>query len=222
MNRINDFTLRTLRWATRNWKHAIEKRALGRWKQLEQHLPRTSDGRLLLHIGCGDVNAKNFVNIDARPLPHVHIVADSLFNLYMIPDGVADMVYMCHVLEHVSHTELQSTLLELRRVLKRSGVLRLSVPDFDKLLDIYLAEGGDLRVIEQPLMGGQNYPQNFHYSVFNEKLLRLALQHVGMLDIQLWDANECKDHDFVDWANQKHGYNGKKYDVSLNIEARAP
>lgn len=185
-------------------------------------LPRTSDGRLLLHIGCGDINAKDFVNIDARPLPHVHIVADSLFNLYMIPDGVADMIYMSHVLEHVSHRDLHSTLLELRRILRSNGVLRLSVPDFDKMVDIYLAEGRNLEPVGQALMGAQDYPQNFHYSVFNEANLRLTLSRAGLLDVTLWDSNNCAHHDFIDWANRKIAFGTKEYDVSLNIEARAP
>ena len=132
------------------------------------------------------------------------------------------MIYMSHVLEHVSHLELHSTLLELRRILRSNGVLRLSVPDFDKLVEIYFAEGRDLRSVEQALMGAQDYRQNFHYSVFNEMNLRFVLSRAGLLNVQLWDANDCAHHNFIDWANRKIELGSKKYDVSLNIEARAP
>lgn len=222
MSNFSSFSQRAVRWANRSWRQAYEAHRLAGWARLEKRLPRTVDGQLLLHIGCGDVNATDFVNIDARPLPHVHIVAESLFNLYMIPDGVADLVYMSHVLEHVSHLSLNQTLGELRRILKRGGLLRLSVPDFDKLLAIYNQEGCDLRAIEQPLMGGQDYPQNYHYSVFNERYLRAALEGAGMRDVHLWNADQCDHHDFTDWANRKVEYAGRHFDVSLNIAARAP
>ena len=91
-------------------QRAKEARALARWSVLAPLLPRTLNGRLLLHINCGGANVSHYVNIDVRPRPHVHITAQRLFNVYMIPADVADMTYLSHVLEHVSHLEQTSTL----------------------------------------------------------------------------------------------------------------
>ncbi len=88
----------------------------------------------------------------------------------MFPDEYADLIYASHVLEHISHNEVLKVLKEWYRVLKKGGILRLSVPDFDKLIDVYLTEEKDIRAIIGPLMGGQDNPYNFHKSVFNEKL----------------------------------------------------
>ena len=203
-------------------RRAKEARALARWSVLAPLLPRTPDGQLLLRIGCGGVSALHDVNIDARPLPHVHIIAESLFNLYMIPDSVADMIYMSHVLEHVSHRELTSTRSEFKRVSKTGGLLRLFVPDFDKSLDVYLINGRTMRSIERLLMGGQYYSQNFHYSIFNEDGLRNSLQDAGMIDVKLWDASSCDNHDFTDWSNRPIEVNKRQFNISLNISARAP
>jgi SAM-dependent methyltransferase len=199
-----------------------EKQARRRWPSLLAKLPRAPDGKLLIHIGCGDIASPNFVNIDARPLPHVHIVTDNLFRLAMIPDGAADLIYMSHVLEHVSHTQLRATLLELRRVLKPGGVLRLSVPDFDKLLDVYEKNEREIAAIEQPLMGGQDYAYNFHYCIFNRERLKASLASAGLIDAREWNPANCEHHDFTDWADRQIEYKGVQYPVSLNIEASAP
>ncbi|MHC4105417.1 MAG: hypothetical protein ACYSR9_10785, partial [Planctomycetota bacterium] len=35
-------------------------------------LPKNSDGKVLIHVGCGKTNSPEFINVDARPLAHVH------------------------------------------------------------------------------------------------------------------------------------------------------
>ena len=125
-----------------------------------------------LHIGCGDVNLPGFFNIDARPLPHVDLVKTDIFDLSEFKNDSIDLIYMCHVLEHVCHADLQKVLTETRRVLKKGGLLRLSVPDFDLMIEIYRDSGRRIESIEMPLMGGQEYPENFHYTVFNHLYLK--------------------------------------------------
>ncbi len=148
------------------------KRIERQWQKRSQKLPRSTDGKMLLHIGCGDINSPGFINVDARPLPHVHILTTKLYRLTLIPNDTIDLIYMSHVLEHVSHREIISTLCELHRILKIGGVLRISVPDFDLIVKLYQAAGRDITVIERPLLGGQDYPFNFHYTAFNDEHLR--------------------------------------------------
>jgi len=209
---------------SRGWRevHGLRTAAAqARWRQRLPTLPRADDGRHLLHLGCGDIDAPGFINVDARSLPHVHIVTKRLFDLYMVPDGAVDLVYMCHVLEHVAHQELHPTLVELRRVLKAGGLLRVSVPDFDKMLDIYHQTDKDILAIEPPMMGGQDYAFNFHYSLFNAARLKQSLEAAGFRDVQSWDPARCDHHPFIDWANRQHFHGGRGYDVSLNLEANA-
>jgi len=189
------------------------------WIIRSRNFPRTADGRLLLHIGCGDINAPGFINIDARYQPHIHIVTSNLQSLDMVPDETADMVYMCHVLEHVSHCELITTVREIRRVLKRGGVYRVSVPDFDKIVSIYHNTGNDVTAVERPLMGGQDYSFNYHYSVFNYRSLESLMLKNGFMDVRVWDPLNCHYHDFNDWASQYIVWEGKEFPISLNLEA---
>jgi SAM-dependent methyltransferase len=55
------------------------------------------------------------------------------------PDGSVDAVYHSHVLEHIDRDGAESFLIEIKRVLRPSGIQRLVVPDFEKLCRAYLA-----------------------------------------------------------------------------------
>lgn len=192
------------------------------WNFRAARFPRDERGLVRLHVGCGEIDARGFVNVDARVYPHVHIVTRNLFDLKAVPDGVASLVYMCHVLEHVSFREVHRVLVEMRRILAPQGVLRLSVPDFDLILDIYEHNGREPASIVGPLMGGQDYAFNFHYNVFTRRSLSAALVKAGYEDVKPWDPLACEHHDFEDWASRPVEVNGRRFPVSLNLEAKAP
>lgn len=172
----------------------------------------------MLHIGCGDVNAPGFINVDARRAPHVHFVLHDLHEIRFLPAASMRMVYMSHVLEHVPHMSVDSVLREALRVLQPGGVVRLSVPDYDLLHSAY-QQCGDLDAIVPALMGGQNYPTNYHYVAFNRASLTRRLQQAGFEQVREWDPNRCEHHDFVDWANRLMPIGEREFPVSLNLEA---
>jgi len=181
-------------------------------------LPRNPDGKVLLHLGCGQIASPGFINVDVRPGPHVHHIHE-VTDLSIFADDYADLIYACHVLEHVRHAAVRKVLWEWRRVLKPGGILRLSVPDFDKLLVIYESSSHDIHSIMRPLMGGQGYEYNAHRGVFNCVSLTDALREVGFREIRPWDPECVSHHDFRDWANSDHVWNGRTFPVSLNLEA---
>jgi predicted SAM-dependent methyltransferase len=208
-----------LAWAGFVISRRLKIRTLGLKRLfIRPQLPQNSDGKVLIHLGCGDVNSPEFINVDARPAPHVHYVRD-VTDLSIFPDNHADIVYASHLLEHIRHNALRKTLWEWRRVLKPGGILRLSVPDFDALLDIYEACGHDIDSIAAPLMGGQDYAENIHYSVFNQEYLARLLKEAGFQSVRKWDPQQVDYHAFEDWASKTIEYAGKKYRVSLNLEA---
>lgn len=189
------------------------------WQRRLARLPLSADGKRLLHVGCGPINSPEFINLDARPMAHVHIVTKDIFTLHVIPDASLDMVYMSHVLEHVSHSRTHQTLGEMARVLKVGGTLRISVPDFDHIVSIYECSGRNITSIVKPLMGGQDYPFNFHFNVFNERSLTQLLEVCGFTHVRQWDPRNCNHHDFDDWASREVEHLGRKFPISLNLEA---
>lgn len=205
---------------SRHAKNLVHMLRKAWWKGQLTRFPSTPDGKRLLHIGCGDIDAPEFINLDARPMPHVHIVSKNIFRLRMIPDAALDMVYMSHVLEHVPRGHVLQTIKEMGRVLKKDGILRISVPDFDHVIRIYEVSGNEVGSIASALMGEQNYPFNFHYSIFNRSHLTNLLEKGGFHEITAWDPNQCVHHDFEDWASKFVYLGDQPFPISLNLEAR--
>ena len=54
------------------------------------------------------------------------------------PDGTFDVVYHCHVLEHIDREGAPGFLQECFRVLKPGGILRIVLPDWETLARNYL------------------------------------------------------------------------------------
>ena len=133
-------------------------------------LPINADGKILIHLGCGEQNDERWINIDAQPFPHVHFVS-GVEKLPMFAENYADLIYGCHVMEHISYQRYSEILKEWRRVLKPGGILRIAVPDFDKLIAIYQTEKNNINPVLPPLMGAQDCEHGFHRGVFNEKYL---------------------------------------------------
>lgn len=181
-------------------------------------LLKNSDGAVLIHIGCGEFNDKRYINIDTRRGWHIHYI-DSIENCRkLFPEDFADLIYACHVLEHVPHLKLLKVIKGLFSCLKEGGVLRLSVPDFDTIIKMYQIKNSIIDVTA-PLMGGQGYPGNFHYSVFNEEYLKNLLLEGGFKEVRKWSPESASCHDFNDWSKRKFPLYGKDWPISLNLEA---
>lgn len=177
-------------------------------------LPSEIAGRAEVHIhfGCGDIADERFINVDARPLPHVHLVTKSPM-LHAFSDNSANSIYGCHVFEHLPFHTQKKVLLRWINILKPGGRLRLSVPDFDKLVDKFLLTGRDPLSIQAPLMGGQDYPGNFHYAIFTGKHLGSLLHESGFVNVTAWHPR-----DEPSWPND-HSWTDS---VSLNLIAQKP
>lgn len=194
----------------------IDAAKWARWRIQRPHYP--AGDQKLLHLGCGNINHPGFINIDARPAPHVHLV-QGIAKLDGFADRSVDMVYACHCLEHIPHNEVKDVLTEWFRVIKTNGIIRLSVPDFDLLAEIYVSSERDIRSIQAPLMGAQDYPHNFHYSAFTFNELSRLLMEAGFRLPRRWHFGTDALTSLPDWSGRNLLVGGKEYPVSLNIEA---
>lgn len=202
----------------------IRRNLKRRWSFLKRRFahpphPVNAGGEVLLHIGCGKIDSPEFINIDAQPYAHVHVVTDNIRRLPEFADSSADLIYMCHVLEHMRAPDVEAVLGEMRRILKPGGVLRISVPDFDRLLAVYKAAGEDLNAIHTQLMGGQDSQYNVHYCAFSHRSLSELLQKIGFAAVRPWDPAHCLHHDFKDRACKVITIGDQPFAISLNIEA---
>lgn len=73
-----------------------------------------------------------------RALPENIVVHDLSRGLPYADNSVA-AIYHSHLLEHLDQPTAELFLCEIKRVLQPGGVLRIAVPDFEKLARTYLA-----------------------------------------------------------------------------------
>lgn len=175
-----------------------------------------------LHLGCGKRHIPGFVHIDAVEYPHVDHVA-TIDNLGFMGADTVDLIYTCHVLEHFRRKDVGRVLREWLRVLKPGGTLRVSVPDFARLCEVY-QKHGDINQVIGPIFGRQDYLYNIHYNVFDERSLSALLQECGYTDVSRYDWRETEHADVDDYSQAYIPHMDKDNGVliSLNMEARKP
>jgi predicted SAM-dependent methyltransferase len=174
---------------------------------------------LKLHIGCGSINLQGWINIDARLSAHIHLTTNKI-TLEEFLDGSAQEVYVCHFLEHFSFEECEQLLMTFYKKLHNNGTLRISVPNFDKLAELYFRTNKDLNCVKYALMGGQDYEYNFHKSVFDDSTLRSLLTKVGFSVIEEWDPKITFGPSLNDFSSCQLGNMTIKLPISLNLLAR--
>lgn len=180
---------------------------------------RAAQGESLrLHLGCGPIDHPGFLNIDGVDRPHVHIV-QSLTRLPRFKDGSVAFIYTSHTLEHFPRAQTGAILQEWHRVLAPGGRLCVSVPDFDRIVEIYGLSQADMDAILPPLFGGQDYPFNFHHTAFNHRSLTQAFLQAGFSEVHAWIPGSDAFHNLPDWSGRSIQINGQAVPISLNLEA---
>ena len=172
-----------------------------------------------LHIGCGQNYMKGWENVDIFSLHK----ADCYANVSALPYPLEsfDLVYACHVLEHVNRHLIIATLIHWRSLLKEKGILRLSVPNFVAIMEYYSHNGGKLKDVIGLLYGGQDSFLNEHKIVFDYELLSDYLIKTGFENIidWYWSATDHKIYDDYSQAYLPHMDKEHGRLMSLNLEA---
>jgi predicted SAM-dependent methyltransferase len=173
-----------------------------------------------LHLGCGKRFIPGFVHIDAVDYEHVDHVS-TIDNLSFIQDCSVDLIYSCHVIEHFKRRDVVRVLKEWHRVLKKGGILRVSVPDFKVLCQVY-AKYEDIDLVIGPIFGRQDYLYNIHYNVFDFKSLSRVLQEAGFSAIRVYDWRETEHAGLDDFSQAYIPHMDKENGtlISLNVECQ--
>lgn len=177
-----------------------------------------------LHLGCGGRRAPGYCNVDITPQSSVDIV-DNVSRLDRFPDNHADAIYACHVLEHFSHADAPQVLKTWYRVLKPGGEIRISVPDIDRIVKIYVKNWAHFQTDGNSpwiglLYGGQTDQYDFHKTGWNFCWLAHIMRGIGYVDMHEYPHEpHFLGSDF--WDNSlAHEPFGEF--LSLNLIARKP
>lgn len=149
-----------------------------------------------LNIGSGKRTYKEYppgtgfkcINYDVRDIPgHTDVVGD----IRKLPWEDEYFVYALasDIIEHAPIFETGKLLTEWKRVLKVGGLIEFRLPDLAALCRKYVEGKQDAKLTSYLLMGGQDYPGNFHYVAFDRKWFSSILIALGFDIIEIRNAD---------------------------------
>jgi predicted SAM-dependent methyltransferase len=171
-----------------------------------------------LHLGCGKRDfGKDWVHIDRERFPHIRS-----HDIQRLPfeDESADLIYASHVLEYFDREEVVDALNEWKRVLKTGGILRIAVPDFGALANLYTNGEVNLDQVLGPLYGKMGDPPIYHKTVYDFNSIDMLLSGVGFKNCQWYDWRQTEHSHFDDHSQAYIPHMDKDNGVliSLNVE----
>lgn len=164
-----------------------------------------------LNIGCGDRPAAGWINYDnsltvlLSRIPYlpnllggVGLLSPAQLRFIAVarasgiryadvvrqiphPAASVDLIYTCHMLEHLTRAEAARFLQECRRVLAPGGAIRIVVPDLRLLVDKYQASQNADRFVESLYMA----PTEPESLIFRLKCLIVG----GRLHLWMYDSH---------------------------------
>lgn len=185
-----------------------------------------SSSLVKIHLGCWHRVIPGFIHVDLCDMPHIDYKS-SIDSLPFFPDNSASLIYCSHALEYFDRDQARLALKEWHRVLAPLGVLRIAVPDFKALLEIYQLTG-ELGRLLGPLYGKMvintedGVEKIYHKSVYDQESLSTLLKECGFSEPERWDWRQT-EHSTVDDHSQAYFPHMQKDTgilVSLNLQAR--
>ena len=126
-----------------------------------------------LNFGCGSRIAKGWLNVDFVPSKDVQGI--NLLTKLPYEDHTFDVVYSSHVLEHFTLEQCKNILLEVRRILKPNGIIRIAVPNLEETCREYM------RILSMP---DETPNKNLYYEWIMVELLdqMVRMKSGGLVD----------------------------------------
>ena len=174
-----------------------------------------------LHIGCGKKDfGEDWIHIDGSDYPHIkyHDITKLPFS-----DNSVSIIYACHVFEYFDRDEAVTVLKEWRRVLKEGGKLRLAVPDFEQVCNLYQKGEITLDHYVGMLYGKWAINENtyvYHKTCYDYKSLSTLLTKCKFINVHRWNWREVDHGKFDDYSQAYYPHMDKDNGVlvSLNVE----
>ncbi|WP_175919001.1 class I SAM-dependent methyltransferase [Burkholderia pyrrocinia] len=141
-------------------------------------------GSFKVNLGCGHIAMPEYINVDAREVPGVDVVAD--VGGLPFDKGSVDEVFSSHLVEHFPQEELRRRLLpHWRSMLKPGGRLRAIVPDGDAMLKGVAAGSYSFDDFREVLFGSQDYNGDFHFNLLTPESLTKLLEESGFGQVEV-------------------------------------
>ena len=175
---------------------------------------------LKLNLGCWTRDfGPDWIHIDGGDLPHLD--SHDIVNL-PYEDNSVDLIYASHVFEYFDREEGLEVLKKWFPKLKPGGVLRIAVPDFESMAELYVGGKYPLKNFLGPLFGKMKMGDEtiYHKTVYDFDGLMELLKSAGFSDIKWYDWRNTEHAHFDDHSQSYLPHMDKENGtlMSLNME----
>ena len=112
----------------------------------------------MINLGCGQHFHDDWVNLDSFPQGK-GVIRHNLINGIPFDNNMFDVVYHSHILEHFSRKDGIQFIKECFRILKKNGIIRIAIPDLEKIAKNYL------HFLEHAIQGDLMAGHNYHWTM---------------------------------------------------------
>ena len=187
-----------------------------------------------INIGCGAHPIKGWINYDYNKfifIARIRILRYLCNHLKFIPEGYKrfmekvvednirfanagkyipekdnsiETLYFSHILEHLDKEETHQFLKEAKRILVLGGIIRVVVPDFDKLISDYLESNNPEKFIDDSCLVGEKpksllkkiqyliQGHGWHFNMYNKTTLIDLFRKYEFKEIEIISPGETR------------------------------
>jgi predicted SAM-dependent methyltransferase len=164
-----------------------------------------------LHLGSGEENLKGFLNTDIIGKIPINIAKKLPF-----PSNSVDLIYSCHVIEHIYYKQFRTFLEESYRILKTEGIHIIMTPSLTRLIEaLYYNNELKLKLLKghEKLAGIKLDPALLLNRMMNtyyghrflhdyESIDRIA-KAVGYSQMKSIQISEIPDKEIIEYASRR-------------------
>lgn len=143
----------------------------------------------LINLGCGPRFHPDWTNIDFNS-SSPHVQAHDLRQGIPCPDETFDVVYHSHLLEHFPRHKALGFIQGCYRVLKPRGIIRVVVPDLERIVKMYL------QALNRALDGEDGWQHNYEWMML-ELYDQTVREHPGGAMLEYLKQDPIPNEAFV-------------------------
>jgi predicted SAM-dependent methyltransferase len=164
-----------------------------------------------LNLGCGERFHPDWINLDLAAGRSNVISHDLVKGIPFAAESV-DVVYHSAVFEHIRRRHAANFLREIHRVLKPGGIVRVGVPDLEKLCRTYLEK------LEAALAGDKAASNDYDWIVI-EMLDQMVRENSGGIMLKYLCRQPLPNEQFV---YERIGNEGRRLIEQIRRQKTAP
>ena len=174
-----------------------------------------------INLGSGWRNfGPDWIHIDGGN--YTHLDSKNIINLPYDNNSI-DLIYCSHVIEYFNRDEIKPILKKWHNKLKKGGILRLAVPNFESMAKLYIENKIPLNNFIGPLYGKMEMGDKtiYHKTTYDFKELSEILEKCGFTGVKYYNWRDTEHSNFDDHSQAYLPHMDKEGGelISLNIEA---